>query len=463
MRCHGQKGVESTLCDIDPVELCGDVKVIFQTATTELFNVWFNTWFVNKDVMTFTMIDFDNDTENSKRFSLTSIPDSVNGLKDVVTDDLHDDNNPSLVQEGEMENISVEALTALENETEATLNLQRRKAPFWYPIHNISLDFKNFDFLCEKLLTFPSNQKFLNIPSYLKDVNHSTRKPLEVSHALLYSIIQLYLRAGFLGRCFDYHIELIYFENKVGIKSFEQQAIELSTIDLTILQPEEFEPFWLNIYHIMLLHGLLYWKHRPIKNFKQLLLDFKNLKYNIGGLSYSLYEILMGNLRAPWPNDNSIGKVIIYQKGDERKKYVIPVADKDIGFLISFGTITSPGIWLYSVDEFNLQKDIAINTYLNRNSAALGDTKVLYIMDNMKLYIKDYGNERQMKNEILKRYNVNNIDNWNLKYQQEDYETRIILDHLIAQNIVITHQDMDYAEQSHLFRYEKPIIKNLNM
>jgi len=471
-------GSEGVVFDIEPLEVSDDIKLEFGTPKSGLFNIWFNTWFIHDNRLEFSKMELDKGFKDEKNFAPNfkvilhfdnvqlkkegepTIPVCQVGVRnDIPLDFDGSSNKPELLQNMPIDPEADPALCLLED-TEVE-NPKHVKAPTWYPLYHTSLNFKNFQKISEHLISAPDCEQF-NLPKNEELIKTTTREPLEVSRSVLYSIIQLYLRSGHYGRCFDYHIELIVMDNMEGVKLFTQQASELAAISLDKLKPEELEPFWLNVYHTMLLHYLLYSKHRPNPEFKETLSNYKKFTYKIGEYIYSLYEVLMGCIRAPWPKDSSIDKPIVYDGGNPKSRYVVKVPDPMIGCLISFGTTTSPGIWMYSAEEFEQQKEIAVNTYLVRQSAALGQNKNLYLMSNMRLFAKDYGGEKRMKERILQLHGLNEKETskWSLKYQDEDLENRVILDHLIAQNVVITHNVVNYYAQAHLFIYQKPTVKN---
>ncbi|ELP92197.1 phosphatidylinositol-3,4,5-trisphosphate 3-phosphatase and dual-specificity protein phosphatase PTEN, putative [Entamoeba invadens IP1] len=471
-------GTDGSAFPIDPVTLHGDIKLEFSTSKGGIFNIWFNTWFIHDNHLEFSKMELDKGFKDAKQLAPNfkvilnfedvstapsleqEIPFCQVGVRSDIPDDIVDPEKVPPIPKSIATDPDVDAPKALLAETESSENPKRVKAPVWYPIYHTSLNFKNFNRIVDHLIQYPSQREFFNINPEMEVVKETTRDPLEVARSVLYSVIQLYLRSGFYGRCFDYHIELITLDNLAGVKLFEQQASELAVVDLEKLKTGENEPFWLNVYHIMLLHGLMYWKHRPNVEFKDMMSNFKKFAYKIGGFSYTLHDVLMGCLRAPWPKDSSIDKVVTFS--NEKAKYVMKEADKNLGCLLSFGTTTSPGIWLYSVEDFAQQKEIAVNTYLNRQAAALGAKKQFYLMGNMKMFAKDYGGESAMKKELLQRHGVTDHDvkKWDLKYQSEDTENRVILDHLIAQNIVVTHVPVNFLGQCSLFRYEKPTVKD---
>ncbi|EDR23256.1 phosphatidylinositol-3,4,5-trisphosphate 3-phosphatase and dual-specificity protein phosphatase PTEN, putative [Entamoeba dispar SAW760] len=483
MRCiegEDRFGTDGSSFPIDPVTIHGDIKLEFTTSKGGIFNIWFNTWFIHDNKLEFSKMELDKGFKDDKQLApnfkvvlyfedVTTAPAGEQEMPvcqvGIRTDIPEDVTDPSQVPPKPVSvacDPNVNAAECLLIETESVENAKRVKAPTWYPIYHTSLNFKNFERIVNHKIQFPVQREFFNINPELDVVKETSREPLEVARSVLYSIIQLYLRSGFYGRVLDYHIELIMLDNLEGVKLFEQQASELAVINLDKLKTGEHEPFWINIYHIMLLHGLLYWRHRPNIEFKDMISNFKKFAYKIGGICYTLHEVLMGCLRQPWPKDSSIDKVVIFDDSNPKSKYVMKEADKNLGCLLSFGTTTSPGIWLYSVEDFAQQKEIAINTYLNRQAAALATKKEFYLMGNMKMFAKDYGGESNMKRELLARHGVgeHEIKKWSLKYQPEDRENRIILDHLIAQNIVVTHHPINFLGQCHLFKYEKPSVKD---
>ena len=472
-------GSEGTSFPIDPITVHGDIKLEFKSSKGGLFNIWFNTWFIHDNKLEFSKMELDKGFKDAKilapNFKVTlhfedvstapsteeEIPVCQTGIRFDIPDDVMDPSQVKPMPQTQPVNEDVNAAEVLLAETESVENPNRKKAPVWYPIYHLSQNFKNFERIVDYKIKFPLERQYFNINPEFEIVKSTDRDPVEVSRSLLYSVLCLYLRSGFYGRVLDYHIELIMLDNRNGVYLFEQQASELAVISLDQLQSADLEPFWLNVYHTMLLHYLLYSKHRPNVEFKDMLNNFKKFSYKIGGLQYSLHDVLMGCLRAPWPKDNSIDKVVVFDDG-KRSKYVLKEQDKNIGCLISFGTTTSPGIWMYAPEDFEQQKEISINTYLNRQAAALAAKKELYLMGNMKLFAKDYGNETKMKNEMCSRHGLseNEIKKWKLQYQAEDRENRLILDHLIAQNVVVTHNPVNYLGQCHLFKYEKPAVKD---
>lgn len=472
-------GNDGSSFPIDPVTLHGDIKLEFLTSKGGVFNIWFNTWFIHDGVLEFSKMELDKGFKDDKQLAPNfkvilhfedvstapageqEIPCCQVGIRTDIPDDVADPADVPARPTSVPTDPDADAARCLLAETESE-NAKRVKVPQWFPVYHTSLNFKNFNRVVEHLIKYPGDREFFNINPEMETVKETERDPLEVSRSVLYSIIQLYLRSGFYGRVLDYHVEMIMLDNRAGVQLFEQQASELAVVDLGRLGPGESEPFWLNVYHTMLLHGLLYWRHRPAIEFKDMLQNFRRFAYKVGGLSYTLHEVLLGCLRAPWPKDSGIDKPVAFGDDDPRRAHVVREADKYMGCLISFGTTSSPGIWLYSAEDFADQREVAVNTYLNRQAAALGLKRDLYVMGNMKMFAKDFGGEAAMKKDFLARHGVpdHEVKKWNIKYQAEDRETRLVLDHLIAQNIVVTHRQVNFFGQANLFAYEKPSVKD---
>ncbi|EAL50635.2 phosphatidylinositol-3,4,5-trisphosphate 3-phosphatase, putative [Entamoeba histolytica HM-1:IMSS-B] len=470
-------GEESITFPIENVNLMGDVKVeVYSQKLGQLFTVWFNTWFVKGTTLTLTKLELDKGCRDEKflapNFTLTiqfeeletiikeeNVPTSISGINELVTPDMVDLSSIPPRCESVIADLQSHPGDIVFGESWGVV-ANSVYAPSMYPNYHLAANFNLYEKVLDHLLTpFPSIP--LNQISS-KKFDKTTRSPLEVSRSLLYAIISLYLRSGFYGRVNDVDIESIYLDKKQKFAIFEAQSTELAVISLLHLKDEEKEPFWLNIYHTMLLHGLIYMKHRPYPDHRTLMEQYKKIVYKIDGLDFTLQEVLCGMLRAPFGKDDSLGSNISYPSTSPKVKFVCKEKDNFICFLISFGMTSSPPIWLYETNEFTEQKRKAINQFIGTQCAALGNSKTIFVPQTMKMFVKDFKNEKNFFKELLKIYNITE-SGWNLKWQNVERECGIWLDHLNSEGITVTHRDVPYLAQYSMFHLASPKVLMLKI
>ncbi|KAL7715309.1 Phosphatidylinositol 3 [Entamoeba marina] len=465
-------GEDSITFPVENVNLMGDVKIeVYSNKLGQLFTVWFNTWFVNGTTLNLTKLELDKGCRDEKflapNFMLTidfeeletvvnetEVPVCQCGIHEFITEEIMDASaipkRPLTVAADTNANpgdsVFKESWGVIPNSV---------YAPQLYPNYHLAANFslyeKVFDHLLQSFPSLPLNQLST------KKIDKTSRSPMEVSRSVLYAIMMLYLRAGFYGRTNDMNIESIYLDMKEPFAVFEAQASELAVTSLLHLQDNEREAFWLNIYHTMLLHGLIYMKHRPYPEHKELMSIYKKISYKIDGLDFTLYEVLVSILRAPFGKDDSMGSSAVYPSTNPRQKYVCKDLDPMIGLLISFGTTTSPPIWLYNAEDFQDQRMKAINHFLGLQCAAIAATKNLYIPAPMKIFTKDFKNEKKMAKEMFSLFNITE-SGWSLKWQIVDRECGVWLDHLNEEGITVTHRPVPYLAQYQIFQLATPTV-----
>ncbi|ELP83400.1 hypothetical protein EIN_373750 [Entamoeba invadens IP1] len=329
-------------------------------------------------------------------------------------------------------------------------------APEMYPNYHLAANFGLYERVLDHLMpSFPTTP--LNQLS-TKSIEKTSRSPMEVSRSVLYAIVMLYLRSGFYGRVNDMNIESIYLDNKAQFAVFEAQSSELAVISLIHLKEEEKTAFWLNVYHTMLLHALVYMKHRPYLEHKQLMDMYKKVSYKIDGLEYTIFEVLVGMLRGGFGKDDSLGGSVVFPQTNPKSKFVCKEKDEMIGFLISFGLTTSPPIWIYDASDFKAQEQKAINHFLGAQCVAIGANKNMFVPQTMKMYVKDFKNEKTMFKMLLKQFKIEE-SGWSLKWQNVERECGVWLDQLSSEGVTVTHREVPYLAQFNLFPLSTPEVK----
>jgi hypothetical protein len=151
---------------------------------------------------------------------------------------------------------------------------------------------------------------------------------------------------------------------QADLQVFELHLQKLKHLDLSTLSNDSIKKvFWLNLYHILLryLIAKLALKH----SMREKPWLFFWYRVQVGGYSFSLNDIEHGILRAnasaaylPWPQ---------FWPGDLRKEFSCDILDHRVRFALSHGAKSSPQIRTYTVEDIELQLDLAEYTFAKAN------------------------------------------------------------------------------------------------
>ncbi|KAG8369244.1 hypothetical protein BUALT_Bualt15G0131400 [Buddleja alternifolia] len=167
---------------------------------------------------------------------------------------------------------------------------------------------------------------------------------------------------------------------------------ELQRVELYEMAREEKLSFFINLYNMMSIHGILVWGHPlgPLerRNF------FRDFKYVIGGSTYSLSAIyngiLRGNQRPPYNLIKPFGVK------DKRLKVALPHTETLVHFALVSGTRSGPALRCYSPGNIDKELMDAACGFL-RSGGLYVDliANVAYVSKILSWYCVDFG-----KNEV---------------------------------------------------------------
>ncbi|KAH3764214.1 phosphatidylinositol-3,4,5-trisphosphate 3-phosphatase [Pelomyxa schiedti] len=288
------------------------------------------------------------------------------------------------------------------------------------------------------------------------------RTPEQVVCSCLEHLIYIYLRCGYWGHLVD--------ENVVGVAyhpdfpKFLLSLRDLQTVDLAKLTtPDMKTAFWLNVYNLMALHSAAVTNMMPSREpltikarEKQILMQ--SFQYYIGGYIFSHYEIEHAVLRAGMPvPDNGMGPGAHIPDDDPRATQALTTHDPRISFALCLGTTSSPVVWVYHSASVQAELDNAVKFYLKSSALCLPPIKQVWLPENIQWYLKDFGTKNSLY-EFLERHVPENFAiahstktkhstkkkksvflRYTVRWNEFDWELRVSLGHLASPTCSVDH------------------------
>jgi hypothetical protein len=200
---------------------------------------------------------------------------------------------------------------------------------------------------------------------------------------------------------------------------FRQRAQLLAFVDLHKLTEAERMAFFINLYNIIVIHGIV--ECGPPRNSLKRMSFFQHTGYLVGRHFYSLNDIEHGILRGNKKNYGSLSPQL--SRGDPRLDFVIRHVDPRIHFALTCGARSCPPIRVFSAE--NLEKGLqqaALNFCQNNIEIDLSKRKITlsrifqwYLSDfgstqkDVLLYIEQFltpEQQRQLREVMSKNYTV---------------------------------------------------------
>ena len=146
------------------------------------------------------------------------------------------------------------------------------------------------------------------------------------------------------------------------IEDFRPLAATLREFDpARLCTQDERKAFWINIYNVLLIHGLVSYRARTsLWNIRG---AFEHIAYVIGGYRYSLDDIEHGILRG-----NKAHFVIPgsrFAHNDPRRQYAMRRVDPRIHFALVCGASSCPPIGIYQSEKLDAQLNLAARNFIN--------------------------------------------------------------------------------------------------
>lgn len=158
------------------------------------------------------------------------------------------------------------------------------------------------------------------------------------------------------GGTFDYHS----MQHSEQMDSLHQITGRLHSFDPATLPNQNRQiGFWINLYNLMILHGVAALKVRgSVRNRRAF---FMRIAYRVGGLRFSANDIEHGVLRANAGHPYIPGTHFVL--GDARLRYVLPL-DPRIHFALNCASQSCPPIAAYRAEHLNSQLDLATSAFI---------------------------------------------------------------------------------------------------
>ena len=178
-----------------------------------------------------------------------------------------------------------------------------------------------------------------------------------------------------------------------GFRKYLTLAESLNTFNPQTLQTEdEKKAFWINIYNILIIHGVIEFGIRgsvlEITNF------FRRISYNIGGLVYTPDDIEHGILRQNRPHPFFPFKP--FSDSDPRKQFTVESFDFRIHFALVCAASSCPPVEFYDAAIINQQLDSTARSFMNRKGIKIdAQSNTLWISPIFSWYKEDFGSSKR--------------------------------------------------------------------
>ena len=174
-----------------------------------------------------------------------------------------------------------------------------------------------------------------------------------------------------------------------SFRDYQHLAQTLHHFDpATLLTDGDRKAFWINIYNILIIHGVIALDIRhsvlEIVNF------FGRIGYDIGGVFYSPDDIEHGILRKNRPHPAF--PVRPFNSADIRLRYTVQTFDPRIHFALVCASSSCPPIEFYDSQKIDRQLDVAARSFINRRGLEVDSkTGELRLSRIFQWYAGDFG------------------------------------------------------------------------
>jgi GH15 family glucan-1,4-alpha-glucosidase len=212
-----------------------------------------------------------------------------------------------------------------------------------------------------------------------------------------------------------------------GYKDYIELAGKLNSFDVFSLKTdEEKKAFWINIYNILIIHGVI--ELDIESSVKDVFNFFRRIGYLIGGCFFTPDDIEHGILRSNRPHP--ISRLRQFSWFDKRKALSLKRLDPRIHFALVCASNSCPPIEFYEPREIDHQLDIAGKSFVNRKGMFLDKKENNLVLSQIfKWYVSDFGGtiDELLKfvikftNNETKDYISKNKDKLKIKYLPYDW------------------------------------------
>jgi hypothetical protein len=223
----------------------------------------------------------------------------------------------------------------------------------------------------------------------------------------------------------------VQYENIRGSEAFERfksLSGKLRSYNYQSLRTREQKlAFWINIYNITVIHGVIELSiQRSVRDFPHF---FDRVTYEIGGYYFSLNDIehgiLRGNRRPPYRLFKP------FRGSDTRSELALVPMDPRIHFALVCGARSCPPIGFYEADQIDFQLQLAAASFINSPQVAIEQQEMAVSISMIfKWYKIDFGGTGETLLNTLfqfldegekKEFLMRNKDRIRIRYQPYDW------------------------------------------
>jgi pentatricopeptide repeat protein len=192
---------------------------------------------------------------------------------------------------------------------------------------------------------------------------------------------------------------------------------------------EERLAFWINLYNVMGIHGIVELGIRDSVN--EVNGYFTRVLYQIGDFTFSLDDIEHGILRGNRRRLTSIWKP--FSAADPRIAFVIDPPDPRIHFTLVCASSSCPPIELYTADDIDQELTVAGEVFINSGGVVIDrKKKSLSLSRIFDWYGRDFGPDLPARLRYLSRFLYEEADRqficdnaYTLKVEYQEYDWRL--------------------------------------
>ncbi|MEI8186165.1 MAG: glycoside hydrolase family 15 protein [Chlorobiaceae bacterium] len=178
-----------------------------------------------------------------------------------------------------------------------------------------------------------------------------------------------------------------------GFNKYLKLAELLNTFNLETLQTDdEKKAFWINIYNILIIHGVIEFGIRG--SVLEIINFFGRISYAIGGFLFTPDDIEHGILRHNRPHPFFPFKP--FSNSDPRRLFIVSSFDYRIHFALVCAASSCPPVEFYDAAIIDQQLDTAARSFINRNGIKLDtQSNTLWISSIFSWYKEDFGSSNR--------------------------------------------------------------------
>lgn len=190
-------------------------------------------------------------------------------------------------------------------------------------------------------------------------------------------------------------------------RKYVETAATLRNFDLSRLgSPSERIAFWINIYNVLVAHGIIHFKVR--ESVREVRGFFTRFCYEIASLRFSPddieHGILRGNRRPPYRIFRR------FSGSDPRRNFMVQPCDPRIHFTLVCGSASCPPINYYLPEKIEEQLNLAASAFINGPDVEIiPDRNLIRLSPIFRWYSDDFGGRKGIIDFLL-RYRLSEED-----------------------------------------------------